>query len=167
MTIDRDKVMKLLKYDRKTGLFSWRVDVGRWGRIKAGSQAGCLCGTWGYIIINIGGVTYRAHRLAWLILYGRWPNGDIDHKNHVRSDNKLLNLREVSHACNLKNQKLRETNTTGIMGVVRSKGNNWTSGIWVDNKSKYLGFHKDFFEACCSRKSAENKYGFHENHGKL
>jgi len=38
-------------------------------------------------------------------------------------------------------------------------GNNWKKINLINTK--------DFFEACCARKSAENKYGFHENHGSI
>lgn len=59
------------------------------------------------------------------------------------------------------------TNKTGISGVYWCKDRKkWTARISVNNKTKYLGRFDDFFEACCARKSADNTYNFHMNHGK-
>jgi len=49
---------------------------------------------------------------------------------------------------------------------LRNGTNKYRVRIRTDNTEKYLGLFESFFEACCVRKSAENKYGFHENHGK-
>lgn len=41
---------------------------------------------------------YRAHHICWFLYYGRWPIKEIDHKNRIRDDNRIDNLREVTDA---------------------------------------------------------------------
>ena len=46
-----------------------------------------------YTDIHIDGYSYKAHRLVWLYVYGKWPEYTIDHVNREKSDNRLCNLR--------------------------------------------------------------------------
>lgn len=168
----KQKILKeLLDYCPNTGAFIWRprpevnsFDRG-WNVKYAGTAAGCINGN-GYMYIGILGRRYKAHRLAWMYVYGDWPKDNIDHINHVRTDNRITNIREATKQDNQKNQSLYKTNTSGVSGVSwdKSKGR-WVSYIKADRATIRLGRHKQFFEAVCSRKSAENKYGFHPNHG--
>lgn len=58
----------------------------------------------GYTYISTPlGKKFLAHRLAWLLYYGDWPTGNIDHINRDRSDNRIENLRDVSQSVNLLN----------------------------------------------------------------
>lgn len=120
----------------------------------------------GYLLIEIGKKKYRAHRLAWLYVHGRFPVDQIDHINHLRADNRIINLREATNQENSKNISLRKDNVSGITGVYfRKEMKKWGAFINHNTKRIHLGFFKDFFEAVSVRKSAENKYGFHQNHG--
>jgi len=97
---------------------------------------------------------------------GKWPKKYTDHINHIRDDNRLLNLREATDGENQKNSSQRKDNTSGITGVgIHKQSGKWQARIKLDSKLKHLGLFDDKFEAICSRKSASNKYGFHENHG--
>src|SRR5262245_61666013 len=60
----------------------------------------------GYIEVTQGRYfnNLLAHRVAWRIIYGRWPT-EIDHIDGNPSNNSIWNLREVSHQANLLNQK--------------------------------------------------------------
>ncbi len=51
-----------------------------------------------------------------------------------------------------RNRRLQKNNTNGIAGI-------WDGGgkFQITISNKYIGITKDFFEACCIRKSAENK----------
>ena len=48
---------------------------------------------------------YRAHRVIWALVHGEWPEGQIDHINGVRDDNRLENLRVVTNQDNQKKHK--------------------------------------------------------------
>lgn len=64
-----------------------------------------------------------AHRLVWLWHYGSWPNGELDHINGNKADNRLENLRDVSHGENLSNQRRAQTSSKN--GFARSNGKQW------------------------------------------
>ena len=120
----------------------------------------------GYLNIVILKQRYLAHRLAWLYMTGEWPE-QIDHINHIKDDNRWSNLREVTNQENAMNRKLRKDNKSGCTGIHWHKSDlRWYAIIRVANELKYLGSFKYKFDAICVRKSAELKYGFHENHGK-
>lgn len=99
LTLSRLK--KLLDYDPSSGIFHWKFIVFR-SKMKVGDVAGGLDEK-GYVRIRIDGIKYRAHRLAWFYVKGVWPSDTIDHKDRVRNNNRILNLREANghlQACN-------------------------------------------------------------------
>jgi len=61
--------------------------------------------------------TYAAHRVAWFLHHGAWPMGEIDHINGNAQDNRIANLRDVTHKENTRNMKRRSDNTSGITGI--------------------------------------------------
>lgn len=162
--LTQERLKELLHYDPETGVFIWLV--GRGGGAKAGDVAGSFDAK-GYIVIVIKGAIYRAHRLAWLYIYGEWPEYQVDHENREKKDNRIINLRAATNAENCRNQGKAKNNTSGITGVAwRENCGHWWAQIMVDGKSIYLGSFKDKFEAICARMSANNRYGFHSSHGR-
>ena len=109
-----ERAREILSYDPETGVLRWRHRVSQ--RMLAGAVAGTLDG-YGYIRIIVDGRTYRAHRLAWLIVHGEWPKNELDHKNLLRSDNRLCNLREATRLQNMQNKKVYKNNTSGHTGI--------------------------------------------------
>jgi len=121
----------------------------------------------GYRQVQISGKLYMVHRLIWIIYNDEIPSGmEIDHINHIRDDNRLINLRLVTRQDNRRNQKLTARNTSGTMGVyLIKKSNRWCAQIKVDGKVIYLGTYSIKKEAIEVRKKAETTYGFYKNHG--
>lgn len=147
-------------YEPETGVFSRKTSKHGWriGRVPHAKESK-------YIRIWFSGRHYMAHRLAWLYMTGEWPEMDIDHINGDGRDNRFKNLRAVPHAINCKNMALNRRNKHGIVGVGWvEKERFWRVNI-CDKKQSHIGCYRDFFEACCARKSAEIKLGFHINHG--
>lgn len=133
----------------------------------AGKEAFTATDTYGYKFGAIFGKTYRAHRVIWALTFGDWPNGQIDHINGNRSDNRIENLRVVSNAENQRNSKIRSTNTSGAAGVSWNKQRaKWQARITVDCKRMHLGYFDSLDEAKTARIKAELRYGFHANHAK-
>jgi len=162
--ITYSEASQLLSYNPDTGDLTWKVN--RYYRKTKGKIAGCSSAI-GYKRIRVNGTLYLAHRLAWLLRYGCFPLGQIDHINGNRGDNRIGNLRDATNSINGCNTKLREDNTSGIMGVVWSRTiNRWTARACDEGEIIYLGCTRDFFEACCLRKAAESKYNYHPNHGR-
>lgn len=163
--ITQQRLKEVLSYNSSTGEFVWLFDCVA-NKVK-GKVAGSIK-TGGYRQIRIEGQRYAAHRLAWLYVHGKFPPDEIDHINGMTDDNRIDNIRAVSHTENAKNRRMYKNNKSGIMGVAwAGKAKKWWSQIRLSGKTKSLGYHKDFFEACCARKSAEKKYTFHTNHGRL
>ena len=158
--ITQDDVKDKLNYDQDTGLFTWKVKPNSTKNI--GDVAGTL--NKNYIEICLNGKKYGAHRLAWLYMYGQFPESCIDHINNNPSDNRLCNLREATHKQNSWNSKLPVTNTTGIKNVSwHKRDKKWRVCIL----GKQLGLFTDFFEACCKAFSARNSlHGEFANHGR-
>ena len=164
-----------LDYNGETGIIKWnKLDMVFFlnakscsgYNIRAGNEAGYLAEN-GYMYIRFQDKLYRAHRLAWYLTYGEWPNGQIDHINGIRNDNRIENLRVVDDAENRKNMCLRTDNKSGVSGVHWYKAyEKWMVYINSNGKRKNLGYFSDLFEAVCARKSAERDMGFHLNHGR-
>ena len=134
------EVASVLRYDPDTGEFRW---IGRRSlRVRDGDRAGSLSSR-GYWCIRIGGVNYQAHRLAWLLVHGAWPNGEIDHVNGIKTDNRLENLREASRELNTRNLRTaKRTNRVGLLGVSRD-GSKWRASIRLGGRNVYLGRFSD------------------------
>lgn len=139
--LSAERLRELFHYNPEVGVFIWRVDGGRWGRIKAGTIAGCTDGS-GYRVIGVDGRLYRAHRLAWLYVHGQWPVYDIDHRNGDKSDNRLDNLRDATKFLNMQNLRRAKVSnkSSGLLGVSKN-GKNWMAHIVAHGKAKYLGTH--------------------------
>lgn len=113
------RLKQLLHYSPETGKFTWRV-----GRhcVAAGAVAGSPDHA-GYIKIKVDGRLYHASRLAWLYTRGRWPEGEIDHKDVNNTNNSETNLRDVTPTVNRQNQKApKRTNKLGVQGVYLHRG---------------------------------------------
>jgi hypothetical protein len=108
-----DRLREVLHYDQQTGIFHWIV---RRGPRLAGSIAGTVHVD-GYAQIRIDGKLYMAHVLAWFYVHERWPNDQLDHKNMVKSDNRISNLRDATISQNLGNTGKRSLNSSGDKGV--------------------------------------------------
>lgn len=159
--LKQERLKELLNYSEETGRFTWKE---KRGRVGVGESAGYTHKA-GYIYIRIDGKLFSAHRLAWFYMRGAWPN-QIDHINHDKSDNRAVNLRNVTRLENSKNLKLHKRNRSGVVGVCwRDKDNRWEANISCNNKSIYLGQFVDKEDAVRVRGAAEIKYGFHKNHG--
>lgn len=169
--LTQSRLTELLHYDPTTGIFTWIKQV--CNSVNVGDIAGSEHKVDGYIQIGVDGVLYRAHRLAFLYMTGAFPDVHVDHISGLRADNRWTNLRNADALINLKNAKLSRNNKTGIIGVSITQAKNtrgktyFYASITVNYKSIPLYHGKDLFEACCRRKSAEIKHGFHVNHGRI
>jgi len=86
----------------KGGALYWRHDAAK-GRMKAGDVAGYI-DSQGYITIGIKGKFYKAHRIIWRMHHphGKMPR-TLDHIDGDKSNNRLNNLRVVTHSENMRN----------------------------------------------------------------
>lgn len=93
------------------------------------------------------------------ILFNRSNNFEVDHKNHIKNDNRKENLRCCTHQENMMNKQIYKNNTSGVTGVTWKESlDKWNVRIQVNNKRIHLGYFSDFDEAVKVRKQAEIQY---------
>ena len=164
MSLNQQSLNELFRYE--DGKLFWKQKrVGCRPDLSAGSLAGI-----GYYVINskdVSGQPELVHRIVWTMINGEIPEGmTIDHIDGDKKNNLIENLRLVTHQDNLRNVKLLRTNTSGQVGVKKSKtAGKFTARIVVDDKEIHLGTFASFDLAVAARKSAESRHGFHPNHG--
>lgn len=124
-----------LNYNSVTGVFRW-VEASS-NAVKANSVAGCFDRN-GYVNIKVCGVRYLAHRLAWLYVYGKFPNKFIDHIDGDKGNNKIANLREAERCENQWNRGAQKNNKYGLKGVSYRKP--WRAQIRVRKRLVIIGY---------------------------
>lgn len=170
------ELVYLIKYDPETGILTWlprplwmfktERECVLWHKRFSGKEA-LKYATNGYKAGKIHGHRLLAHRVAWLLHYGKWPDKNIDHLNGDRSDNKIQNLRDVDAGVNQRNRKMSSRNTSGFTGVKRCKKTRaWIAFIRVNGKNKILGRYNFKEDAIRSRERANTKYGYTPRHGR-
>lgn len=154
-SVFHDYVHTLLHYNQETGVFTRLVDRKRW---KAGSIAGNIDGD-GYQVISIDGRSYKAHRLAWLYITGRWPEYQIDHRDCIKSNNAWNNLREATHKLQQKNKVKRSDNSSGHSNITiyesKTKGTRYEVSVQT-----IRGTFDSLEEALAVRDSAYAEHGY-------
>jgi len=150
----REEVLSRLHYDPESGAFTWR---------RTGKPAGFR--DRGYIkigfVIDGRSRARKAHRLAWLYVYGEWPKHEIDHINGVRHDNRIANLREATRSQNRFNVPKGKTNTSGYKGVFQEgEGGKWIAKLVHKKKQCWLGrYATPELAALAYDKAAETVFG--------
>lgn len=141
----------ILDYDESlTSCLRWKIDVpsGKGGTLKMkGLQAGSpnKSRRWS---VSINKKLVQCHTIIWEMFYGKYNTSlDIDHIDGDCENNKINNLRVVTHKTNMQNCKLRKDNKTGIKGVfIRRRGNYTTvCATWSEQgkkKSKEFSVNK-------------------------
>jgi len=115
-TIPIEHLHAVLSYDPDTGIFTKKSKYNRYN----GKVAGTI-GNSGYVILSLGSDRFPAHRVAFAIMTGKWPEKEIDHKDRNRSNNAWLNLREATSREQKENCNLSKNNSSGVNGVAWHK----------------------------------------------
>jgi len=149
-TPSKEYLRNLFSY--KDGHLYWRIPAQ--SRVM-GKPAGSV-NVHGYTNIYCLNKIYLSHRLIWAYHFGDAGKFDIDHINRDRGDSRIENLRLVTRSQNGLNRNPASINKSGCVGVSWNVNNKcWQAQICINYNQMYLGSSKDFFEACCLRKSAE------------
>lgn len=146
---DSTYLREILDYNPETGIFTWKFGNKR--NTKPNQIAGSIHPQ-GYRFICVKNKNYRAHRLAWMYVYGSFPEVQIDHINGIKDDNRIVNLRIATHAENQQNKH-------------SSKGYSWhkTRQLWeayirINGKKSTLGYFEKEEDAKMARTIAKQKH---------
>lgn len=167
---------QLLRYEPETGKLFWlprplhmfttQRSCSTWNGRFAGKEAFTNSTSKGHKKGWIFNIAFYAHRVAWAIYYGSWPKDQIDHVNGSPNDNRIRNLREVTHSENLRNCGLDARNTSGVNGVSWNKRKGcWQAYVCHNGKRIHLGSFTDRDVAADARREADLKYGYFPGHG--
>jgi hypothetical protein len=138
-----ERMRELFDYDPETGKF-YQKQSAKSGFVP-GSEVGSMNPD-GYIYLSIDGLLVRAHRVAWALMTGDWPNGDIDHEDRDKANNRFKNLRPATYSQNQANTTMR-ANSTGRKGVRFGKHGKFAAQIKCAGKVLHLGTHETLDEA--------------------
>lgn len=145
-----DRIRYLLSYDSSTGVFVWKHPQSN--RVAPNSVAGSASSPIGYLRLGIDGKLYFAHRLAWLYVYGHWPDGEIDHIDGDRLNNRIDNLRIVNRRENSRNMTCHRL---GKLPGCSKYGNMWKATYYAEGAHHFVGLysseqeaHEAYMKAC-------------------
>lgn len=152
-------VKSMIDYDPATGIMTSKVRTG--GNISVGSVVGYSDRN-GYRWVSINKQKFPAARVAWCLSYGEWPvDGEIDHINRDRGDNRLSNLRLVSREINQRNRGVNRNNKSGVIGVsFSSRCGMYVAGMTLNYKAFSIGMFDTMEEAVFKRWECEIQYGY-------
>jgi len=165
--LSKDEILELVDYNPETGKFIWNQrDIKWFGSYKgwavwnnkySGKESGII-NNYGYRSLCVCYRRFLAHRLAWFITHGDWPER-LDHINGDKDDNRIANLRIADKYQNAQNAMIKPNNKSGYKGVSKSK-NRWTAIIQSRGKVHYLGLFltpEEAHQAYC--KAAKELHG--------
>ena len=145
MCVDIDLIRLYISYDPESGLFS-RIKLAKNDSV---SELGPITSldNGGYVIFSVLGVSYLAHRLAFLFMGEDIPKL-VDHKNRVRSDNRWVNLQAADKFINAQNRGLQKNNVSGCAGIIYDKHRRkFRTYTRFNGKSYTAGRFEEFDEA--------------------
>ena len=146
-------IKKMVTYDPETGSFYYGV-LGKsskygWQKQYAGRKMATSSKNGDYCRTNFCGYSVKSHRLAWLLMTGKWPKGMVDHINGDRSDNRWENLRDANYSQNAINRrKLNSNNTSGARQVSWNKeAKKWRAYVRANGRITHVGYFDLFSDA--------------------
>lgn len=143
-------IKERISYDHESGII--------YRRMKTRNKPVTTQSADGYVVIGICGKQYRAHRVAWYIYYGFWPESDIDHVNCIKTDNRIENLRICNDSQNQCN-KTKSRGTSRYKGVDLHKASGlWRARIRKNYKVRELGYFHTEEEAAAAYAKAARKF---------
>lgn len=152
-----DEVVAYFIYDKKTGFIHSAVPRAN-NKVKAGQIVGHPCSK-GYLQVSMNGKLFSAHRVAWVLHYGYWPDCQIDHIDRNPSNNRIENLRLCRNGNfdNSQNQSRQKNNTSGHIGI-NLMGGYWRVRLAVNGKRMSFGLFKTIADAIDARNKAVKQF---------
>lgn len=122
------------RFTYKDGVLYWLEPPPKAKAVAGMVAAGNINKKDGYSLIYFDGNRTCKHRIVWMLHYGEIPKGMIvDHKNRIRSDDRIENLRIGKHYMNSANADFNHDSKSGVRGVYELRGK-WVGRIHVNSK---------------------------------
>ncbi|WP_306127946.1 HNH endonuclease signature motif containing protein [Roseovarius sp. MMSF_3350] len=172
-----EELRQLLRYEPETGKLFWlhrpkemfpcEGSYKTWNSRFAGNEAFTASVDPGYRYGTINGGKFFAHRVAYAIYHGKWPENHTDHINGDPSDNRIANLRDVSQSGNMRNSRKQSNNSSGHTGVYWfARDKKWRALGYVSGRQIYLGLFDSIEDAIAARDEFNKQNSFTDRHGK-
>lgn len=144
--LTQERLQEKLHYNPETGIFTCLTNH---QKKLIGTEVGWIDPDSGYVIINIDGRAYSAHRLAYLYMTGNWPVNVLDHEDTIKHHNWWSNIRDATKSQNARNRGSQINNRScGYKGVSWNKTKNkWFAQCFINGKNKFLGCYETAEEA--------------------
>ena len=157
-TPDIGEIQRRFSLNRETGRITSNFPSGRWGRLPAGRFVDTYIMPNGYRVTMFEGRDYYSHYIAWILEHGVAPDGEIDHINRIRDDNRPNNIRDVPHVQNQWNTKVNSRNKLGLKGLTMRTPQTYQVKITANNTRHFIGTFKTLCAAIKARRAAEAIY---------
>lgn len=163
-----EQLRQLLRYDPETGRLFWKCRpddnpntlrriVRNWNARFAGKEAFTSTRSDGYKVGMVGNRTFRAHRVIWAMVHSEWPEGEIDHIDCDRANNRIDNLRAASRTQNAHNYAGR--GSSKYRGVCWDQQNKkWACQIAIAGKQTRIGRFQSEIEAALAYDRAATEH---------
>lgn len=152
-----EEAHRLFHYDPDTGIVTRKVNMFKY---KRGTVVGIPDKH--YLKMSVYNKTYLLHRFIWFYQTGKWPQGEIDHENRQKRDNRWKNLRITTKLGNSINRGIKANNISGVTGVSLHKASGkWQARISANRKNIALGIFSNFSDAVKARYTAEQELNYH------
>lgn len=172
-----ERIRQLVQFDPETLTFTWlprvpsdfpegkrqEVQCRIWNNRYAGKPALTTKDKHGYLVGSLDNHNVKTHRVVWAYIHGAWPEGDLDHINGDKSDNRIENLRVVTHAENMRNMKAPK-NSVDEIGIYKDP--HYESYQVKIGHSLHVGRWGTLAEAKAARHAALRVLNYHPNHGR-
>ena len=124
----------LLRYEPETWKLYWHE--GLKNNSYAGKEAFTAASDGGRRVGMVRRVRFKAHRVCFALIHGRWPVGMVDHIDGDQSNNREENLREATHAQNNSNRGSQNGSASRYVGVSFDKASGkWKGQVYKDNRN--------------------------------
>jgi hypothetical protein len=163
-----ETIRKLVSYDPESGALTWLRAEPEMFADGVKHSAATRCKIWNakysgkpaltyreasrpYAYGDILGRKYYAHRVAFALMTGEWPDL-VDHLDGDQTNNAWANLRGASRSENSRNCYLRSDNASGHPGVYwDASRNQWAAELHQDGVKRFLGRYETLADAVSAR----------------
>lgn len=122
---------------------------------------------YGYLVLKIKGIQVKAHQVAWLLNYGKFPTYELDHINRNKTDNRIENLRESYRFEQTNNISRTPNKDTGEIGIYEDRT---TKGLKKKFTFRHMGKIYRFYtiqEAKKEKERLKNDYKIDEHTNRI